>query len=105
MIIVYNSQKGTHCPSKSPLSHGIKDTKVGDPAGQKIDRLGIQTIIIEDEPKDDGVDTLLLSQDKITLESAEADKGMKTDAVAAQLHKKIEPKATIISIGLGGERR
>jgi len=113
MIIAIGPLAGTNASSlgrlsvgaKSPLTHGIKEANVGGPAGQKIDRLGIRAIIIEGEPKDGGVYTLLLSQDKIGLESAEAYKGMKTYDVAAQLHEKIGHKATIISIGLGGERR
>lgn len=91
--------------AKSPLTHGIKEANVGGPAGQKLDRLGIRAIIIEDEPQDGGVYLLYLSKDKISLESAEAYKGRKTDDVAALLHEKIDRKATIVSIGLGGERR
>ena len=113
MIIATGPLAGTNASSlgrlsigaKSPLTHGIKEANVGGPAGQKIDRLGIRAIIIEDKPKDGGIYTLLLSQDKIALESAEAYKGLKTSDVAAQLREKIDRKATIVSIGLGGERR
>jgi len=91
--------------AKSPLTHGIKEANVGGPAGQKLDRLGIRAIIIEDEPEDGGVYLLLLKHDHFTLLSAAAYKGLKTYATAALLHDKFDHKATIVSIGLGGERR
>ncbi|MCP4693707.1 MAG: aminotransferase class V-fold PLP-dependent enzyme [Desulfobacterales bacterium] len=91
--------------AKSPLTHGIKEANVGGPAGQKLDRLGIRAVIIEDEPQDGGVYLLNLGQDKFTLENAAEYKGMKTYDIAKLLREKTDRKATIVSIGLGGERR
>jgi len=91
--------------AKSPLTHGIKEANVGGPAGQKLDRLGIRAIIIEDKPNDDHVYILHLNKDNFTLESADPYKGMKTYETTAKLHEKIGRKATVVCIGLGGERR
>ncbi|MBU2645787.1 aldehyde ferredoxin oxidoreductase, partial [bacterium] len=113
MVIATGPLAGTNASSlgrlsigaKSPLTLGIKEANVGGPAGQKLDRLGIRVIIIEGEPSDGGLYLLHLSKDNFQLESADVYKGMKTYEIAARLHEKIDPKATIVSIGLGGERR
>jgi sphinganine-1-phosphate aldolase len=113
LIIATGPLAGTNASSlgrlsigaKSPLTHGIKEANVGGPAGQKLDRLGIRAIIIEDEPTDGGTYLLHLNKDKFSLVSAEAYKGKKTYDTAALLREKFDPKSTIVSIGLGGERR
>ena len=91
--------------AKSPLTHGIKESNVGGPAGQKIDRLGIRSIIIEGCPADDSMYVLYLSPDNYSLEKADDLKGLKNTDTAIQLRDKTNDKVTVVSIGLGGERR
>lgn len=113
MVIATGPLAGTNASSlgrlsigaKSPLTHGIKEANVGGPAGQKIDRLGIRAVIIEEAPEDDSVYYLQLSHGNWSLVNADDLKGMKTYDTAARLRERIDRKATIMSVGLGGERR
>ncbi|MBW2181059.1 MAG: aminotransferase class V-fold PLP-dependent enzyme [Deltaproteobacteria bacterium] len=91
--------------AKSPMTHGIKESNVGGPAGQKIDRLGIRSIIIEGCPADDSMYVLYLSPDNYSLEKADDLKGLKNNDTATRLRDKTNGKVTVVSIGLGGERR
>ncbi|MBS3757007.1 MAG: aldehyde ferredoxin oxidoreductase, partial [Desulfobacterales bacterium] len=112
MVIATGPLAGTNASSlgrlsigaKSPLTHGIKEANVGGPAGQKIDRLGIRAIIIEGAPEDDAVYYLQLSHGNWRLENADELKGMKTYETTALLQESIDRKATIMSVGLGGDR-
>lgn len=113
MVIATGPLAGTNASSlgrlsigaKSPLTHGIKEANVGGPAGQKIDRLGIRAIIIEGAPEEGAVYYLRLSHGDWRLENADELKGMKTRDAAAWLQERVDRNATIMSVGLGGERR
>ncbi len=91
--------------AKSPLTHGIKESNVGGPAGQKIDRLGIRSIVIEGCPADGSLYVLYLSPDNYALEKADDLKGLKNNDTASRLRDNTNSNVTVVSIGLGGERR
>jgi len=113
LIIAMGPLAGTNASSlgrlsigaKSPLTHGIKESNVGGPAGQKIDRLGIRSVIIEGCPADDSMYVLYLSPDNYSLEKADDLKGLKNNDTATRLRDKTNSNITVVSIGLGGERR
>jgi len=90
--------------AKSPLTGGIKETNVGGPAAQKLDRLGVRAIVVQGAPADGGLYLLRLDKDGARLETAEAYKGMKNYALTEALYKTADKNATILSIGPAGER-
>ncbi len=104
---------GTMAPScgrisvgaKSPLTNGIKEANAGGPAGQKLDKAGVRAIIVEGKPAKDNLYLLHLSKDGASLESADEYKGFRNYALAEKLHEKYNKNATIISIGIVGERQ
>jgi aldehyde:ferredoxin oxidoreductase len=91
--------------AKSPLTRGIKEANAGGPAAQKLDRLGIRAIVVEDSPGDDGLFILKLTKNEARLIPAdELRHGKVYDSVAA-LQEKYSQKAAIVGIGIAGERR
>jgi len=113
LIIAGGALAGTMAPAlgrisvggKSPLTLGIKEANAGGPAAQKLDRLGIRAIIVEDTPEDGNFYCLKISKDEAVLVPAGEYKGMKNYRLVEELHKKYGEKSTIISIGIGGERK
>jgi aldehyde:ferredoxin oxidoreductase len=113
LIIAAGPLAGTMAPQlgriclgcKSPLTFGIKKSNVGGPAAQKLDRLGIRAIIVEGAPQDGKWYVLKISKEGGSLEPADAYLGMKNYELADELHKKYGEKATLITIGVAGERR
>jgi len=113
LIIAAGPLAGTMAPQlgriclgcKSPLTLGIKKSNVGGPAAQKLDRLGIRAIVVEGTPIDGQWYILKISKDGGSLEPAANYRGMKNYHLADELHKKYGKKATLITIGIAGERR
>jgi len=91
--------------AKSPLTLGIKESNAGGPAAQKLDRLGIRTIVVEDSPKSERWYCLTISNDKVALIPADEYRGMKNYELSEKLNKKYKGKPAIISIGIGGEQQ
>ncbi len=90
---------------KSPLTLGVKEANSGGPAAQKLDKLDIRAIVVEGAPKDGSIYCLEISKDGARLASAEEYRGMKNYDLAKVLRAKHGSKASIISIGIGGERK
>ncbi|MBA7521749.1 hypothetical protein ES705_13860 [subsurface metagenome] len=113
LIIAGGPLAGTMAPclgrisvgGKSPLTLGIKEANAGGPAAQKLDRLGIRAIIVEGTPEEGKFYYLKISKDEAVLLPADDYKGMKNYKLVKELHQKYGEKSTIISIGIGGERR
>lgn len=89
---------------KSPLTLGIKEANAGGPAAQKLDKLGIRAIIVEDIAPEGKFYCLKVSKDEAILVSADEYRGMKNYKLVEELYKKYDRKSAIISIGIGGER-
>ncbi|MCP4749862.1 MAG: aldehyde ferredoxin oxidoreductase [Proteobacteria bacterium] len=113
LVIATGPVAGTRAPScgrfsfgaKSPLTLGIKEANVGGPAGQKMDRLGIRAIIVEGEAEADKYHLLKIDRSGISLSSADQYKGLKNYDLAKELQATHSQDASIISIGLAGERK
>lgn len=112
-IIATGALAGTLAPSfgrisigaKSPLTLGIKEANSGGPAGQKMDKLGIRAVVVEGAPKDEKIYLLLINKDGAVIESADQYKGLKNYDLTEALYKQYDKNASIVSIGIGGERR
>ncbi|OGP49299.1 MAG: hypothetical protein A2Y79_10880 [Deltaproteobacteria bacterium RBG_13_43_22] len=112
-IVATGPLAGTLAPScgrisigaKSPLTLGIKEANSGGPAGQKMDKLGIRAIVVEGTPQKDKIYLLHISKAGAVIEPADQYRGLKNYDLAEALYKKYAKKSSIISIGIGGERR
>ena len=87
--------------AKSPLTLGIKESNAGGPAAQKLDKLGIRAIIVEDVAEGEKLYCLKISKDEAVLVPADEYKGMKNYRLVEELYKKYDRKPAIISIGTG----
>jgi aldehyde:ferredoxin oxidoreductase len=112
LVIAGGPLAGTMAPScgrisvggKSPLTMGIKEANAGGPTAQKLDKLGIRAIVVEGAPKDDKLYLLVINNDGVTLQDADACKGMKTYALVEAMKQHGE-SAAVICIGPAGERK
>jgi aldehyde:ferredoxin oxidoreductase len=112
-IIAAGPLAGTLAPSlgrisigaKSPLTLGIKEANSGGPAAQKMDRLGIRAIVVEGAPKENKLYVLVIDKDGARLEDGEGYRGLKNYALTEALYGKFDRKASIVSIGIAGERK
>ena len=72
LIFACGPLAGTNAPqlgrisvgAKSPLTLGIKEANAGGPAAQKLDRLGIRAIIVENIPENGKLFFLMVSKGK-----------------------------------------
>jgi len=113
LIFACGPLAGTNAPqlgrlsvgAKSPLTLGIKEANAGGPAAQKLDRLGIRAVIIEDIPADGGLYILKISGKSIEFVPAEPYREMKVFGLVERLAGEFGSKHAIIGIGPAGERR
>jgi aldehyde:ferredoxin oxidoreductase len=113
LIIAAGPLAGTLAPqlgrisvgAKSPLTLGIKESNAGGPAAQKLDKLGIRSIIVEGAPANGRLYCLRISKDEAALVPADEYRGMKNYPLVNELYKTCNRKSAIISIGIGGERK
>lgn len=90
---------------KSPLTLGIKESNAGGNAAQKLDKLGIRSIVVEGAAQEGKLYVLKISKDEAILVPADEYKGMKNYRLVNELHTKYDKRSAIISIGIAGERR
>jgi aldehyde:ferredoxin oxidoreductase len=113
LIFACGPLAGTNAPqlgrisvgAKSPLTLGIKESNAGGPAAQKLDRLGIRAIIVEEIPADDGLFLLEIDRNGARLVKADEFRGKKVFDLVEGLYGKYDGKPTIMGIGPAGERR
>lgn len=91
--------------AKSPLTFGIKEANAGGSAAQKLDRLGIRALVIENAPEDGHIYCLEISKDETRLVLADEYAGMKNYTLVETLYKQYNRKSAIICVGIGGERK
>lgn len=90
--------------AKSPLTGGIKESNAGGTAAQKLARLGIAAIIIENKPPEGTLWTLTIDKNKAELIPAKGLKGAKNYKAVEKLTKEYGEKVSYITIGPAGER-
>ena len=104
---------GTAAPSsgrlsvgaKSPLTGTIKESNAGGTAGQKIGRLGLAAIVVEGQPTNGGLYTLVLTPEEAKLIPADALRGLGNYDTVAALTEEYGTRASYISIGPAGEMK
>ena len=98
---------------KSPLTGGIKESNAGGRTGLHMTHMGIHSLILEDQPEEDGFWVLYLSlngakwekADDPSLFSGQSLVGVGVYETAPRLLEKYGDKVAIALIGPGGEMR
>src|SRR5512139_917837 len=90
---------------KSPLTGGIKESNAGGRTGLHMTHMGIHALILEDQPKGDGLWVLYLSMNGAKWEKADDLAGVGVYETAPRLLEKYGDKVAIALIGPGGEMR
>ncbi len=90
--------------AKSPLTGGIKESNSGGIVSQKLAKLGIQAIVLEDKPEPNAPLTLIrVTKDGVTFEDAPASGNMGNYEYAKILDAKFGGSAVCALIGPAGE--
>ena len=90
---------------KSPLTHGVKESDVGGEAGEKIARLGIKALVLEDIPEKAGTKVLMITANQITVSEVPELKGKHVSETIQILRKQFGREVGIICIGPAGEMK
>ncbi|SMD08130.1 aldehyde:ferredoxin oxidoreductase [Desulfocicer vacuolatum DSM 3385] len=90
---------------KSPLTGGIKESNSGGLISQKLARLGITALVLEDKPEDDNYYMIVIKKDSVALLPADEYVGMGNYEIMEKLWAKYGKNTGIMSIGQAGEQR
>ena len=90
---------------KSPLTGTIKESNSGGNVAYKMGKLGIRAIVIEGLPKEELLQILYISNEKMELIPAEEYREMPVYSAAEKLRQQFGDKVGISMIGPTGERR
>ena len=88
---------------KSPLTGGVKEANAGGRTGLHMAHMGMNALIIEDQPEEDGFWVLHLSLEGAKWEKADDLVGLGVYETAPKLIEKYGDKVAIALIGPGGE--
>jgi aldehyde:ferredoxin oxidoreductase len=113
LIFACGPLAGTNAPqlgrisvgAKSPLTLGVKEANAGGPAAQKLDRLGIRVIIVEDIPQNGNLFILKISRGSAELVPADEFRETKVYDLVEKLDEREKGEPAIIGIGIAGERK
>lgn len=89
--------------AKSPLTGGVKESNAGGTAGDTLGKLGIKAIVVENQPENNQLYILHVSNNSTNLSIAEHLRGLGTYATSQKLQEQYGVDCTIISIGQAGE--
>jgi aldehyde:ferredoxin oxidoreductase len=91
--------------AKSPLTGGIKESNSGGLVSQKLARLGIQAVVLEDKPDDDAFSMIVITKDGAKILPADGYVGLGNYALMEKLWEKYGKGSGVMSIGQAGEQR
>ena len=89
---------------KSPLTGGIKESNAGGFVSQKLARLGITAIVLEDKPEADDYSILVINNDGVEIMPAGDLVGKGNYEIMESLWDKYGKNTGILSIGQAGEQ-
>ena len=90
--------------AKSPLTGGIKESNAGGYASQKLAKLGIAGLILEDKPEENDFSIIVINNDKVEILPAGDLVGKGNYAVMESLWGKYGKNVAVLSIGQAGEQ-
>lgn len=90
--------------AKSPLTGGIKESNAGGLVSQKLARLGVTALVLEDKPNADDYSLIVINNDGVEILSANDLKGKGNYDVMESLWSKYGKNVGVLSIGQAGEQ-
>jgi aldehyde:ferredoxin oxidoreductase len=90
--------------AKSPLTGGIKESNAGGLVSQKLARLGITALVLEDKPQTNDYTIIVINKDGVELLDAGDLAGKGNYAVMENLWQKYGKSVGVLSIGQAGEQ-
>src|SRR3989339_478565 len=90
--------------AKSPLTGGIKESNAGGLVSQKLARLGITAIVLEDKPEADDYSLIVINKDGVKILPAGDLAGKGNYAVMENLWQTYGKSVGVLSIGQAGEQ-
>ncbi len=90
--------------AKSPLTGGIKESNAGGLVSQKLARLGITALVLEDKPADDDYSMIVINKDGVEILPAGDLVKQGNYGVMETLWEKYGKKTGVLSIGQAGEQ-
>jgi len=90
--------------AKSPLTGGIKESNAGGLVSQKLAKLGITAIVLENKPETIDYSIIVINKDGVQILPADDLAGKGNYAVMEALWKKYGKSVGVLSIGQAGEQ-
>jgi aldehyde:ferredoxin oxidoreductase len=90
--------------AKSPLTGGIKESNAGGLVSQKLAKLGIAALVLEDKPESDDYSIIVINNDGVQILPAGDLKGKGNYAVMEEMWAKYGKNTGVLSIGQAGEQ-
>ncbi len=90
---------------KSPLTGGIKESNSGGLVSIKLARLGINAVVVEGRPENDGFSMVKITKDGVEFLSADEYAGLGNYDTMARLWERFGKGVGVMSIGQAGEKR
>ena len=90
--------------AKSPLTGGIKESNSGGLVSQKLARLNIKAVVLEDKPEDDSYSLVLIKKDSVEILPADEYKSLGNYEVIQKLWDKYGKRVGVMCIGPAGEQ-
>ncbi|MCG8564079.1 MAG: aldehyde ferredoxin oxidoreductase, partial [Desulfobacterales bacterium] len=91
--------------AKSPLTGGIKESNAGGLVSQKLARLGISALVLEDKPQGDDYQMIVINKDGVTIKPAGDLVKKGNYEVMETLWAEYGKNVGVLSIGQAGEQR
>jgi aldehyde:ferredoxin oxidoreductase len=91
--------------AKSPLTGGIKERNAGGLLCQKLAKLGIKAVVLEDKPEGSGFSVVVIRKDGIEIAPADEYVGLGNNETMKKLWGKYGKRVGVMSIGPAGEQR
>ena len=90
---------------KSPLTGGIKESNSGGILSQKLAKLGIKAIVLEDKPETDNFCIVAINKDGVEIVPADDYVGLGNGETIKKLWKTYGKRVGTMSVGPAGEQR
>lgn len=90
--------------AKSPLTGGIKENNTGGLVSQKLARLGIKAIVLENKPENESHSLIVIKKDSVEMVPANEYEGFGNYEVVKKLWRKYGKRVGVMSIGPAGEQ-
>lgn len=91
--------------AKSPLTGGIKESNSGGLVSQKLAKIGIKAIVIEDKPDNGAFSLVVIKNESVEILPADEYMGLGNKEVINRLWDKYGKRVGVMSIGPAGEQR